>query len=68
MVDKKKKEKEKKEKRIKQNRGGEDSDYSYYSEISEGGMRRILRKKKIRDVQGNVIGYEKFREYDEGWY
>lgn len=68
MADKKKKEKEKKEKKTKQNRGGEDSDHSYYSETSEGGTRRTLRKKKIRDAQGNVIGYEKPREYDEGWY
>nr|XP_034317865.1 zinc finger CCCH domain-containing protein 13 isoform X1 [Crassostrea gigas] len=65
MADKKKKEKEKKEKKTKQNRGGEDSDHSYYSETSEGGTRRTLRKKKIRDAHGNVIGYEKPREYDE---
>lgn len=66
MADKKKKEKEKKEKRTKQNRGGEDSDHSYYSETSEGGTRRTFRKKKIRDAKGNVIGYEKSKEYDEG--
>lgn len=68
MADKKKKEKEKKEKKAKHNRGGEDSDHSYYSETSEGGTRRTFKKKKIRDAKGNVIGYEKPREFDEGWY
>jgi hypothetical protein len=68
MADKKKKEKKEKDKqrKAKLNRGGEDSDNSYYSETSEGGTRRTFMKKKIRDAKGNVIGYEKAREYDEG--
>ena len=38
---------------------GEDSDkaYSIHSEVSEGGTRRVFKKKKILDEQGNVIGY-----------
>lgn len=71
MADKKK-QKEKKEKdklrKAKLNRGGEDSDHSYYSETSEGGTRRTFMKKKIRDAKGNVIGYAKAKEYDEGEY
>lgn len=62
------KEKAEKEGKKKKKRGGSGSDYSYTSEISEGGTRRVTRKKKIRDAHGNVIGYgeaESFSESDE---
>ncbi|XP_052781998.1 uncharacterized protein LOC128218381 [Mya arenaria] len=74
LAEKKRKEKEAKakaEKKGKKKRGGSGSDYSYTSEISEGGTRRVTRKKKIRDAQGNVIGYgdaESFSESDESVY
>lgn len=35
----------------------EDSDVSYYSEVSEGGTRHQMQKKRIRDADGNIIGY-----------
>ena len=35
----------------------EDSDVSFYSEVSEGGTRHQMQKKRIRDEDGNVIGY-----------
>ncbi|XP_076448070.1 uncharacterized protein LOC143284853 [Babylonia areolata] len=34
-----------------------DSDCSYRSEVSEGGTRRKVKVKRIRDADGNVIGY-----------
>ena len=34
-----------------------ESDVSTFSEISEGGTRYKLQKKRIRDADGNVIGY-----------
>ena len=40
-----------------------ESDHSYYSDVSEGGTRRIMKKKKIRDAQGKVIGYGKGEEH-----
>lgn len=35
-----------------------DSDFSYMSETSEGGTRYELKKKRVRDADGNIIGYE----------
>jgi hypothetical protein len=35
-----------------------DSDYSYASERSEGGTRYEVKRKRIRDAKGNVIGHE----------
>ncbi|XP_064632370.1 uncharacterized protein LOC135490795 isoform X2 [Lineus longissimus] len=43
----------------KKKRGGPDSDHSYYSEVSAGGTRRVMKKKRIRDAQGKVIGHGK---------
>ncbi|KAJ8301112.1 hypothetical protein KUTeg_020099 [Tegillarca granosa] len=34
-----------------------EGDYSYASEVSEGGTRRTVKKQRIRDKDGNVIGY-----------
>ncbi|XP_041349516.1 uncharacterized protein LOC121368836 [Gigantopelta aegis] len=34
-----------------------DREYSFHSEVSEGGTRRVFKKKKILDEQGNVVGY-----------
>ncbi|XP_061187777.1 uncharacterized protein LOC133195840 [Saccostrea echinata] len=34
-----------------------DSDYSYASEVSEGGTRYEVRRKRIRDAEGKVIGH-----------
>ena len=34
-----------------------ESDVSTYSEISEGGTKYKLQKKRIRDADGNIIGY-----------
>lgn len=76
LAEKKRKEKEAKEAKtklgkdgkVRKKRGGSGSDYSYASEISEGGTRHLIRKKKIRDEHGNVIGYgeaESFEETDE---
>ena len=84
LAEKKRKEKEAKEKaekaakekaakeaaakKGKKKRGGSGSDYSYTSEYSEGGTRKVTRRKKIKDAQGNVIGYgdaESFSESDE---
>lgn len=71
LAEKKKKEKieqertEKESSKKKKKRGGSGSDYSYTSEISEGGTRHVARKKKIRDAQGNVIGYDAAESYSE---
>ena len=74
LAERKKKEKETKErlakeaisKKKKGKKGHDsDSDHSYYSEVSEGGTKRIMKKKKIRDAQGKVIGYGKAEEYVE---
>ncbi|XP_012945578.1 cylicin-2 [Aplysia californica] len=35
----------------------EDSDYSLKSVVSEGGTRRKMKMKRIRDEDGNVVGY-----------
>jgi len=56
---------EKEGKKKKKQRGGSGSDYSYASEISEGGTRRVTRKKKIKDKHGNVIGYGKAEDFSE---
>ncbi|XP_055882530.1 uncharacterized protein LOC106061672 isoform X1 [Biomphalaria glabrata] len=42
---------------------GSDSEYSYFSETSEGGTRRTMRKKRIRDADGKVIGHGKAESY-----
>ncbi|KAH9510115.1 hypothetical protein Btru_043506 [Bulinus truncatus] len=42
---------------------GSDSEYSYFSETSEGGTRRTMRKKRLRDAQGKVIGHGKAESY-----
>lgn len=34
-----------------------DSDYSYASEVSEGGTRYEVKRKRLRDEDGNIIGY-----------
>ncbi|KAK7484145.1 hypothetical protein BaRGS_00024634 [Batillaria attramentaria] len=34
-----------------------DSDCSYRSEVSEGGTRRVVKMKRVRDKDGNVVGY-----------
>ncbi|XP_052104237.1 zinc finger CCCH domain-containing protein 13-like [Mytilus californianus] len=34
-----------------------DSDYSYASEVSEGGTRYEVKRKRLRDEEGNIIGY-----------
>lgn len=78
LAEKKKKEKEAKAKelaekglkigkdgKVRKKRGGSGSDYSYESEVSEGGTRRVVRKKKIRDEHGNVIGYGKAESFEE---
>lgn len=36
---------------------GGDSDYSYASETSEGGTKYHVKRKRIRDEDGNIIGY-----------
>uniref|UniRef100_A0A1I8G0Z9 SAP domain-containing protein n=1 Tax=Macrostomum lignano TaxID=282301 RepID=A0A1I8G0Z9_9PLAT len=43
--------------------GGSDSEHSYVSEVSEHGTRHIMRRERIRDADGNVIGYGKKEEY-----
>ncbi|XP_070192116.1 uncharacterized protein [Littorina saxatilis] len=48
----------------KKQRGGPDSDHSYYSETSEGGTRRTMRKKRLRDKDGKVIGHGKAEQFD----
>lgn len=70
LAEKKRKEKEAKEKAAKEaaskkkkKRGGSGSDYSYTSEYSDGGTRKVIRKKKIKDEHGNVIGYDKPESY-----
>lgn len=35
----------------------EDSDVSVFSVVSEGGTRTQMQKKRIRDADGNIIGY-----------
>ncbi|WAR25228.1 hypothetical protein MAR_010958 [Mya arenaria] len=35
----------------------EDSDVSVYSEVSEGGTRHQMQRKRIRDADGNIVGY-----------
>ncbi|ESP04567.1 hypothetical protein LOTGIDRAFT_237315 [Lottia gigantea] len=35
----------------------EESDYSYKSDVSEGGTRTVTKQKRLRDEDGNVIGY-----------
>lgn len=35
----------------------EDSEYSYYSERSEGGTRYEFKRKVFRDIRGNKVGY-----------
>ena len=42
---------------------GSDSEYSYYSEVSEGGTRHRKRRQRIRDKDGKVIGYGKPEDY-----
>ncbi|KAL3311042.1 hypothetical protein Ciccas_010384 [Cichlidogyrus casuarinus] len=41
-----------------------DSDYSYYSEVSEGGTKYQKRQLRIRDKNGKVIGHGKSENYD----
>ncbi|XP_060590079.1 uncharacterized protein LOC132745239 isoform X2 [Ruditapes philippinarum] len=73
LAEKKRKEKEAKEGKtkigkdgkIRKKRGGSGSDYSYTSEVSEGGTRRVTRRKKIKDEHGNVIGYGKAESFEE---
>lgn len=70
LAEKKRKEKEAKNKvgkdgKIRKKRGGSGSDYSYTSEVSDGGTRHVTRKKKIKDAKGNVIGYAKAESFDE---
>lgn len=36
---------------------------SYFSEVSEGGTRTKKRKKRVRDKDGNVIGYGSDEDY-----
>ncbi|CAL1528526.1 unnamed protein product [Lymnaea stagnalis] len=47
---------------------GSDSEYSYYSETSEGGTKRTMRKKRLRDAQGKVIGHGKPESYVSGMF
>ncbi|XP_074645814.1 uncharacterized protein LOC141902071 [Tubulanus polymorphus] len=42
---------------------GSDSEHSYFSEVSEGGTHYRKRRKRIRDKDGNIIGYGKVQEY-----
>ena len=48
----------------KKKQHGSDSEHSYYSEVSEGGTRRTMRRKRIRDKDGKVIGHGKAEVYD----
>ena len=48
----------------KKKQHGSDSDHSYYSEVSEGGTRRTMRRKRIRDKDGKVIGHGAPEEYE----
>ncbi len=47
----------------KKKKADSESDVSYFSETSVGGTRHIMQRKRIRDEEGNVIGYGKKKEY-----
>ncbi|XP_059175867.1 uncharacterized protein LOC131955682 [Physella acuta] len=51
------------QKKKKKKEHGSDSEYSYFSETSEGGTRRTMRTKRIRDADGKVIGHGKPESY-----
>lgn len=53
-------------KKKKKKRGGSDSEYSYFSDVTEGGTRVVKRRQRIRDEHGNIIGYGKEEIYHSG--
>lgn len=40
--------------------------FSYHSDVSAGGTRRRVRKKRIRDADGKVIGHGAVEMYHSG--
>ncbi|XP_050412886.2 trichohyalin [Patella vulgata] len=53
------------ETKTKASKSDEDSDCSYNSDLSEGGTRTVTKKKRLRDEDGNIIGYGEAEVVDD---